>query len=229
MKYLKQFENFEFEFNDDDFDDEEIELSRYSIVSSKGIHTIFDTDEYVILMDNNWIEKDDILLIHKNRIIRPIYITNNSGDVATIVRRSTLMNGFDLKKTLIILDENDWNRINEGDKLYVKSKVNINENFEFDEDDFDDEEIELDFMGDIDVDLNKFIMYKWQGKFRLCYLIKKNYSGNIDYLSVWDVDKRNPKLNCYDEFRNNYEPASSLDIEKFVNDDKLKNLLSLNN
>jgi len=74
------------------------------------------------------------------------------------------------------------------------------ENFDFNDEDFDEEEIEFDYMDlDLDLDRDKFIMYKWVSIYRLCYLVKKNYGGDTDHLSVWDVDKRNPKLNCYDD------------------------------
>jgi len=81
--------------------------------------------------------------------------------------------------------------------------------------DFDEEEIDSDA---------NFIMYRWEGEESLCYLIEKNYSGDSE-MSVWDVDNRNVRLSCYDEFRNDYKPATSDEIETYLDKDKLNKLI----
>ena len=44
-------------------------------------------------------------------------------------------------------------------------------------------------------------------------------------MSVWDVDKRNSRMNCYDEYRNNYEQATTEQIKTYLDEDKMKKLL----
>lgn len=113
----------------EDIEDEEFEVTnkRGSMVSDKGEYMFNEEIEFVILMEDRYISSNDILLSHDGKNIYPNYITDDPTEVNMIVNssKSSLLPGYNFKKTLIMLDKNDWNQINVGDLLYVNNENKI--------------------------------------------------------------------------------------------------------